>query len=105
MSREKVLCKCLKFYIFTEQESWKVNQKVSMPRIYVSSLIILLAAFVHFHGRDSGCSFKLRMKFLCHNLYLPYFFCRDLRLHKLVFEEDVLPDGTEVAYYTQGKVL
>ena len=31
-------------------------------------------------------------------------FERDLRLHKLVFEEDVLPDGTEVAYYAHGKV-
>ncbi|KAJ8749990.1 hypothetical protein K2173_013905 [Erythroxylum novogranatense] len=30
---------------------------------------------------------------------------KDLRLHKLVFEEDVLPDGTEVAYYSQGKKL
>lgn len=29
---------------------------------------------------------------------------RDLRLHKLVFEEDVLPDGTELAYYANGEV-
>lgn len=28
-----------------------------------------------------------------------------MRLHKLVFEEDVLPDGTEVAYYSRGKVV
>ncbi|CAN0916507.1 Increased DNA methylation 1 [Linum grandiflorum] len=28
---------------------------------------------------------------------------KDLRLHKLVFEEDVLPDGTEVAYYSRGQ--
>ncbi|GMN59830.1 hypothetical protein TIFTF001_028918 [Ficus carica] len=28
---------------------------------------------------------------------------KDGRLHKLVFEEDVLPDGTEVAYYSRGK--
>ncbi|KAK9153847.1 hypothetical protein Sjap_001327 [Stephania japonica] len=28
---------------------------------------------------------------------------RDLRLHKLVFEDDVLPDGTELAYYARGK--
>lgn len=25
-------------------------------------------------------------------------------MHKLVFEDDVLPDGTEVAYYSHGKV-
>ncbi|KAL5995185.1 hypothetical protein ACLOJK_025243 [Asimina triloba] len=30
---------------------------------------------------------------------------KDLRLHKLVFMEDVLPDGTEVAYYVRGKVV
>ncbi|XVE96561.1 hypothetical protein REPUB_Repub02eG0233200 [Reevesia pubescens] len=29
---------------------------------------------------------------------------KDQRLHKLVFEEDVLPDGTEVAYYARGQV-
>ncbi|GAV89240.1 PHD domain-containing protein [Cephalotus follicularis] len=28
---------------------------------------------------------------------------KDLRLHKLVFEEDVLPDGTEVAYFVHGQ--
>lgn len=33
-----------------------------------------------------------------------YILNRDLRLHKLVFEEDVLPDGTEVAYYAKGQV-
>lgn len=26
-------------------------------------------------------------------------------MHKLVFEEDVLPDGTEVAYYSRGQVV
>ncbi|XP_015873637.2 uncharacterized protein LOC107410688 [Ziziphus jujuba] len=30
---------------------------------------------------------------------------KDIRLHKLVFEEDILPDGTEVAYYVRGKKL
>ncbi|CAL8161583.1 unnamed protein product [Prunus armeniaca] len=30
---------------------------------------------------------------------------KDLRLHKLVFEEDVLPDGTEVAYYSHGEKM
>ncbi|KAG5114630.1 hypothetical protein JHK82_037899 [Glycine max] len=28
---------------------------------------------------------------------------KDLRLHKLVFEADVLPDGTELAYYAHGQ--
>lgn len=30
---------------------------------------------------------------------------KDLRLHKLVFEDDVLPDGTEVGYYVRGKKI
>ncbi|KAI4368738.1 hypothetical protein MLD38_017259 [Melastoma candidum] len=30
---------------------------------------------------------------------------KDLRLHRLVFEEDVLPDGTEVAYYARGQKM
>ena len=33
------------------------------------------------------------------------FFSRDIRLHKLVFEEGGLPDGTEVAYYARGQVV
>lgn len=28
---------------------------------------------------------------------------KDLRLHKLVFESDLLPDGTELAYFAHGK--
>lgn len=30
---------------------------------------------------------------------------RDQRMHKLVFENGGLPDGTEVAYYSNGKVV
>ncbi|KAM6573738.1 hypothetical protein CsatA_017818 [Cannabis sativa] len=30
---------------------------------------------------------------------------KDLRLHRLVFEDDILPDGTEVAYYARGEKL
>ncbi|WCJ41629.1 Acyl-CoA N-acyltransferase with RING/FYVE/PHD-type zinc finger domain [Euphorbia peplus] len=30
---------------------------------------------------------------------------KDLRMHKLVFEDDILPDGTEVAYYSRGQKL
>lgn len=36
-----------------------------------------------------------------------FIFChfeRDVRLHKLVFEDDILPDGTEVGYFVAGKV-
>lgn len=31
--------------------------------------------------------------------------CRDLRMHKLVFEEDVLPDGTALSYFARGEVI
>lgn len=27
-----------------------------------------------------------------------------MRLHKLVFEDDILPDGAEVGYFVAGKV-
>ncbi|CAH8358998.1 unnamed protein product [Eruca vesicaria subsp. sativa] len=30
---------------------------------------------------------------------------KNLRLHKLVFEDDILPDGTEVGYFVAGKKL
>ncbi|XP_021775858.1 uncharacterized protein LOC110739702 isoform X2 [Chenopodium quinoa] len=30
---------------------------------------------------------------------------KDLRLHKLVFEDDVLPDGTVLGYYARGQKL
>ncbi|KAJ8551934.1 hypothetical protein K7X08_028377 [Anisodus acutangulus] len=30
---------------------------------------------------------------------------KDLRMHKLVFEEDALPDGTALAYYVRGQKL
>ncbi|XP_059626948.1 uncharacterized protein LOC132269709 [Cornus florida] len=30
---------------------------------------------------------------------------KDLRMHRLVFEEDVLPDGTELGYYARGQKL
>ncbi|KAL5580147.1 hypothetical protein UlMin_012589 [Ulmus minor] len=30
---------------------------------------------------------------------------KDLRLHKLVFREDVLPDGTEVGYFARGQKM
>jgi len=39
-----------------------------------------------------------------HILYFSKF-GRDLRLHKLVFEKDGLPDGTTVGYYIHGKVV
>lgn len=29
---------------------------------------------------------------------------RDLGLHKLVFMDDILPEGTEVGYYVRGQV-
>ena len=45
---------------------------------------------------------------VCHTCFSSQsIFChfeRDLRLHKLVFEDDILPDGTEVGYFVAGKV-
>jgi len=33
------------------------------------------------------------------------FFFRYQRIHKLIFEEDGLPNGAEVAYYARGQVV
>lgn len=33
------------------------------------------------------------------------FFLRYQRMHKLIFEENGLPDGAEVAYYARGQVF
>ena len=33
------------------------------------------------------------------------FFSRDLQLYKLVFQDDALPDGTELAYFVHGQVV
>ena len=43
---------------------------------------------------------------LIHNKLISWLclFSRDLRMHKLVFQNDVLPDGTELAYYARGQV-
>ena len=35
----------------------------------------------------------------------PNMFLRHQRLHKLIFDEDGLPDGAEVAYYARGQVV
>ncbi|KAF5953924.1 hypothetical protein HYC85_006780 [Camellia sinensis] len=43
---------------------------------------------------------KITKKFVYNYVWLG-----DLRLHKLVFEDNGLPDGTEVAYYSQGQKL
>ncbi|KAK0604747.1 hypothetical protein LWI29_019050 [Acer saccharum] len=43
----------------------------------------------------SSCSSKLQGKITR----------KDLRMHKLVFEKDGLPDGTEVAYFVRGQKL
>lgn len=55
-----------------------------------------------------GCSF-----YSCHSslvmVVIIYssniFFSRHQRLHKLIFEENGLPDGAEVAYYARGQVV
>lgn len=36
--------------------------------------------------------------------YIYLFACRDQGLHKLVFEREGLPDGTELGYYARGQV-
>jgi hypothetical protein len=42
---------------------------------------------------------------VCNLVFWYLIFSRDQRLHRLVFEEGGLPDGTELAYYARGQVI
>lgn len=37
-------------------------------------------------------------------LILVFLLCRDLRMHRSVLAEDLLPDGTALSYVMHGKV-
>ena len=70
-----------------------------------------------------SCSILFLVAYRCHNddiwqlvfvytvfdnlnfLGFGYLLSRDLGLHKLVFGENGLPEGTEVGYYVRGQVV
>lgn len=69
----------------TNGSQWKMTTKL-VPSQYISSFNSLFPLW-------------------CNLIFFDFFPYRDQRLHKLVFEEDGLPDGTEVAYYARGQVI
>ncbi|XP_022767224.1 uncharacterized protein LOC111311793 isoform X2 [Durio zibethinus] len=95
---------------------WK-TRKLTKPGLFAKSL---KSASVHISSQDKG-EWRIKKKPLkpvllsktfkdsSSPMYSPIgsqwkMTTKDQRLHKLVFEEDGLPDGTEVAYYARGQV-
>lgn len=62
-------------------------------------MFIYLAVVFHFYFYQS---FFVMIVIICS---FNIFFSRYQRLHKLIFEDDGLPDGAEVAYYARGQVV
>ncbi|KAG4215961.1 hypothetical protein ERO13_A01G212000v2 [Gossypium hirsutum] len=96
---------------------WKTTRKLTKPGLFTKSL---KSASVHISSQDKGhwrtkkkpvkpLLMSKMFKGASSPIYSPNgsqwkMTTKDQRLHKLVFEEDGLPDGTEVAYYARGQV-
>ncbi|PPR88523.1 hypothetical protein GOBAR_AA32166 [Gossypium barbadense] len=97
---------------------WKTTRKLTKPGLFTKSL---KSASVHISSQDKGhwrtkkkpvkpVLMSKMFKGASSPIYSPNgsqwkMTTKDQRLHKLVFEEDGLPDGTEVAYYARGQRL
>ncbi|XVE61612.1 hypothetical protein DITRI_Ditri06bG0054300 [Diplodiscus trichospermus] len=97
---------------------WKTTRKLTKPGLFTKST---KSSSVHISSQDKG-QWRIKkkpvkpllmsktLKGASSPLYSPNgsqwkMTTKDQRLHKLVFEEDGLPDGTEVAYYARGQRL
>ncbi|XWS59590.1 hypothetical protein CRYUN_Cryun08bG0135100 [Craigia yunnanensis] len=97
---------------------WKATRKLTKPGLFTKSL---KRSSVHNSSQDKG-QWRIKkkpvkpvlmsktLKGASSPMYSPSgsqwkMTTKDQRLHKLVFEEDGLPDGTEVAYYARGQRL
>ncbi|KAB2098220.1 hypothetical protein ES319_A01G224700v1 [Gossypium barbadense] len=96
---------------------WKTTRKLTKPGLFTKSL---KSAPVHISSQDKGhwrtkkkavkpVLMSKTFKGASSPIFSPYGSqwkktTKDQQLHKLVFEEDGLPDGTEVAYYARGQV-
>ncbi|KAK8563499.1 hypothetical protein V6N13_006297 [Hibiscus sabdariffa] len=97
---------------------WKTTRKLTKPGLFTKSL---KSASVHISSQDKG-QWRIKKKPVkpvlmsktLKNSSPPMnspggsqwkMTTKDQRLHKLVFEEDGLPDETEVAYYARGQRL
>eukprot|EP00257_Ricinus_communis_P016613 XP_015574840.1 uncharacterized protein LOC8283940 isoform X2 [Ricinus communis] len=70
-----------------KRKQWKFTPRSSKPATVSKSLNSALEGV----SSENKCQWKITTK--------------DQRLHKLVFEDGGLPDGTEVAYYARGQKL
>lgn len=79
-----------------KKTQWKITTKsVHFPVHIFKFFFPFLAKHIYYQS--------LQLKFFFVHCML--LFSRDQRLHKLVFEKDGLPDGSEVAYYARGQVV
>ncbi|XWS66795.1 hypothetical protein CRYUN_Cryun05aG0231400 [Craigia yunnanensis] len=109
---------CSSLSISSQNRSpWKTTRKLTKPGLFTKSS---KSASVHISSQDKG-QWRIKKKPVkpvlmsktfkgaSSPMYSPIgsqwkMTTKDQRLHKLVFEEDGLPDGTEVAYYARGQV-
>ncbi|XP_007027516.2 PREDICTED: uncharacterized protein LOC18598089 isoform X1 [Theobroma cacao] len=110
---------CASLCISSQNRSpWKTTRKLTKPGLFTKSL---KSASVHISSQDKA-QWRIKkkpikpvlmsktLKGVSSPMYSPNgsqwkMTTKDQRLHKLVFEEDGLPDGTEVAYYARGQRL
>ncbi|XVF76337.1 hypothetical protein PTKIN_Ptkin13bG0258300 [Pterospermum kingtungense] len=110
---------CSSFSISSQNRSpWKTTRKLTKPGLFTKSS---KSTSVHVSSQDKG-QWRIKKKPMKPVLMSKAFksapspiyspngsqwkmTTKDQRLHKLVFEEDGLPDGTEVAYYARGQRL
>ncbi|KAL4354566.1 hypothetical protein GQ457_06G009350 [Hibiscus cannabinus] len=110
---------CSSLSISSQNSSpWKTTRKLTKPGLFTKSL---KSASVHISSQDKG-QWRIKkkpvkpvlmsktLKSSSPPMHSPSgsqwkMTTKDQRLHKLVFEEDGLPDGTEVAYYARGQRL
>ncbi|XVF07796.1 hypothetical protein REPUB_Repub06bG0170500 [Reevesia pubescens] len=110
---------CSSLSISSQNRSpWKTTRKLTKPELFTKPL---KSASVNISSQDKGqwriqkkpvkpVLMSKTFKGASSPMYLPSgsqwkMTTKDQRLHKLVFEEDGLPDGTEVAYYARGQRL
>ncbi|XWS55912.1 hypothetical protein CRYUN_Cryun09bG0040800 [Craigia yunnanensis] len=109
---------CSSLSISSQNRSpWKTTRKLTKPGLFTKSS---KSASVHISSQEKGrwrikkkpvkpVLMSKTFKGASSPMYSPNgsqwkMTTKDQRLHKLVFGEDGLPDGTEVAYYARGQV-
>ncbi|MBA0734743.1 hypothetical protein Gogos_018637, partial [Gossypium gossypioides] len=97
----------------TKKKQGSAFSEISSESVVFSSLLFPFCDFCAFIGTkasETSVDVKDVQRCFITNLFTQWKSMEDdnkvdQRLHKLVFEEDGLPDGTEVAYYARGQRL